>query len=740
MEPELETWNMNSPAPQMAVLYVGARRSEALAKVSGEMRLIDCVIENVARHGFAEILVTGAALEETVHCRRAGKSIGATRARMIEHPAGLGSASALRALPLDDRFLTIDATRFIDANYLSLSAAMTKEDLGATFASTALIAALDRRALEMARDDNLNDLLQCLKERGALTQVDGAPVFLAANDLHGHTRGAAFFDRDNTLIVDRGYTHRIEDLVWTPGAIEAIRRCNDASLYAIVVTNQSGIARGYYGEDDMRAFHAHMQSELRRHGAHIDAFYHCPFHETASDTRFAHANHPDRKPNPGMMRRGAIEWPIDLGRSFLIGDSEIDLEAAAAIDIPGVRVAMGELEAAVKASLAAPKHRPQATPTAALKDRAKQAQGWLFERALPLWWRQGFDHETRAFHERLDADGAAMTVPARIRVQARQTVVYALAGRLGWDGPWREAVEAGAAVLLEKAMRSDGGTRHLLATREARDERRDLYDAAFVILGCAFAAESSRRRDELLAAAERLYLWIETQWRRDGGGFAEGEVVAALPRRQNPHMHLFEALLALFEVTQAPEQMERASNLGRLAVGKLFNSYHGALPEFFAEDWGPAPGEKGRIVEPGHQFEWSWLLDRWRKLGGDDPGDIPQRLRSHGEAYGVDHSTGRVFDSVFIEGSVRARTSRMWPHTERLKANLARYELTAEASAAASAAQAFDALMTYCDTPTPGLWRDHFAGDPATETGALASSFYHVMMALYELIRVAERE
>src|SRR5207237_9096752 len=137
------------------------------------------------------------------------------------------------------------------------------------------------------------------------------------------------------------YTSRPEALLWQPGAIAAIRRCNDSGRLAIVVTNQSGVARGYYTEADVHAFHAQMQTELGRHGAHIDAFYFCPYHGDGVLPEFTHADHPDRKPNPGMLRRALLEWPIDPERSFLVGDTDGDIAAAQAAGLTGWRVDHG---------------------------------------------------------------------------------------------------------------------------------------------------------------------------------------------------------------------------------------------------------------------------------------------------------------------------------------------------------------------------------------------------------------
>ena len=129
-------------------------------------------------------------------------------------------------------------------------------------------------------------------------------------------RPAAFFDRDGVLNVDIGYTHRPEDLVWIPGAREAILELNEAGYLVFVASNQAGIGRGYYGEAQVTEFHARMQDELAEIGAHVDAFYFCPFHEDATVEPYRVANHPDRKPNPGMILRAKREWPIDGVAAF----------------------------------------------------------------------------------------------------------------------------------------------------------------------------------------------------------------------------------------------------------------------------------------------------------------------------------------------------------------------------------------------------------------------------------------
>ncbi|MCX5577568.1 D-glycero-alpha-D-manno-heptose-1,7-bisphosphate 7-phosphatase [Kaistia terrae] len=154
---------------------------------------------------------------------------------------------------------------------------------------------------------------------------------------------AAFLDRDGVINVDHGYTYKPEDMVFIDGARTAIRRLNEAGYLVVVVTNQSGVARGFYSEVDVERFHAHMQAELGKAGAGIDAFYSCPYHPEGTVAEYR-VDHPDRKPKPGMILRAFADLPIDASRSFLIGDRPSDMAAASAAGIPGYRFPGGDLD------------------------------------------------------------------------------------------------------------------------------------------------------------------------------------------------------------------------------------------------------------------------------------------------------------------------------------------------------------------------------------------------------------
>jgi D-glycero-D-manno-heptose 1,7-bisphosphate phosphatase len=173
-------------------------------------------------------------------------------------------------------------------------------------------------------------------------------------------RPAAFLDRDGVLNVDHGYTHRPEQLEWIDGAPEAVRLLNEAGYFVFVVTNQSGVARGYYGEDAVKSLHAHMQRNLAPLGAHIDAFYYCPHHPEGTIKSLAVACR-CRKPGPGMLEQAASEWPIDRDASFMIGDRDEDVAAAQAFNIRGVKFdcRVDSLSALVRREIAARLNRKE---------------------------------------------------------------------------------------------------------------------------------------------------------------------------------------------------------------------------------------------------------------------------------------------------------------------------------------------------------------------------------------------
>jgi D-glycero-D-manno-heptose 1,7-bisphosphate phosphatase len=137
---------------------------------------------------------------------------------------------------------------------------------------------------------------------------------------------ALFLDRDGVINVDRDYVYRIEEFKFLPGIFDLCRSAHDVGLIPIVVTNQAGIGRGYYTEDDYQRITAWMLEQFRSRGINIGRVYHCPFHPTAGIGEYRRESF-DRKPNPGMILRARDDFVLDLADSVLVGDKDSDLEA-----------------------------------------------------------------------------------------------------------------------------------------------------------------------------------------------------------------------------------------------------------------------------------------------------------------------------------------------------------------------------------------------------------------------------
>ena len=163
-------------------------------------------------------------------------------------------------------------------------------------------------------------------------------------------RPAAFLDRDGILNRDTGYVFRREDFQWSEGAVEAAKLLNDSGYLVFVITNQSGVAHGYYDEEAVHELHCWMAAELLHKGAHIDAFYYCPHHPEGTRKEYAVVCE-CRKPKPGLLLAAIREWCVDRERSFLIGDKESDVQAAEAAGVRGLLWRGGNLRDAVEVAL-----------------------------------------------------------------------------------------------------------------------------------------------------------------------------------------------------------------------------------------------------------------------------------------------------------------------------------------------------------------------------------------------------
>jgi len=365
---------------------------------------------------------------------------------------------------------------------------------------------------------------------------------------------------------------------------------------------------------------------------------------------------------------------------------------------------------------------------------------WLLEDAFPMWWVHGADRERGGFHERLHLDGSPTGEPRRARLHPRQMYAYGVADELAWTGAHEEAVQHGLDFFLANYRRPDHLFRTLVAADgSVLDDSAILYDQAFALLGLA-AAYDTLDDEALRESARGLHEELRLQLQNPAGGFAESSSRIA-PLTSNSHMHLLEACLAWMDLDHDARWQATANEIVELALLHFIDPVTGLLREFFDEHWQPAAGDAGRIVEPGHQFEWGWLLLRWVERTGEARGRDPAlRMIQFGESLGVDRERGVAITSLLSDGSVRDPLARLWPQTERIKAACIAAETTRQPEYWAMAAAGARGLMKYLDTPLRGLWRDKMNPDGTfVEEPAPASSFYHIVCAIAELEHTLKR-
>ena len=364
-----------------------------------------------------------------------------------------------------------------------------------------------------------------------------------------------------------------------------------------------------------------------------------------------------------------------------------------------------------------------------ISDVAGEAQSWLLEAAMPLWFERGVDWNGGGFHEHLTFNDLSCGADfKRLRVLARQIYVFSAASRLGFS-EGRRAVEHGVDYLFSKARTAPGEFANRFDRRGSIiDQTLDLYDLSFCLFALAHAHQTLKEtifeREALSTAA-----FIYERMKHKSGGYIES-IPASYPRRQNPHMHLLEAVLAWRAISDEQIFKEISDELVGLFFDKFYCARSGALLEFFDDQLNPPESEGDKLTEPGHHFEWVWLLDSFSQLSRQSLQDYAP-LYHFAKYYGVSPSDGFLFAQLLTSGEARGGRVRLWPHAEWLKAEL----VTKGSERAERVFFAWRALSRFLDCPRPGLWFENYdlAARSFINEPAPASSLYHITLAIETL-------
>jgi mannose/cellobiose epimerase-like protein (N-acyl-D-glucosamine 2-epimerase family) len=364
----------------------------------------------------------------------------------------------------------------------------------------------------------------------------------------------------------------------------------------------------------------------------------------------------------------------------------------------------------------------------------EQACLWAAEQALPLWAISGFQRSTGLFYERLSFDGTPIELAARrLMVQARQIATYSRAILQGYY-QHEFAIDRCLNTLRRRYSGSDGAPGWVFSigpTLQPADPTRDLYAHAFVLYALAWSYRLLNEPYILHWAAELLEV-LDRHFLLEDGSFADSIPPRDSVRRQNPHMHLLEAFLAMAEASGDGQYLERAGALAKFGLTHFLDPQTGLLLEELEADWKPRHPSGCNRVEPGHLFEWSWLLQELGRLSGGFFESEASRFLAFAADHGVEKGAGLIFDAVSETGAVLETHFRLWPHAEAVKA----YEAGPSSAVIENQMQADRYLIRLFDVFAPsrlyGGWFDRIGADGAPLVDHMpASSLYHLMGAIF---------
>lgn len=361
---------------------------------------------------------------------------------------------------------------------------------------------------------------------------------------------------------------------------------------------------------------------------------------------------------------------------------------------------------------------------------------WLTQSLLPGWLARVFDPARPGFVEMLATDGTVTVGDERSTlVTARLTYVFSHAHLVGVPGALAAAGH-GVDFLMRRCRRADGRFSHrCLVDGTPVDARSDFYDLAFVLFSLGWYGRASGDRDAF-AKAEEVMGFLESELAHPAGGFAE-DTLRTLPRRQNPHMHLLEACHALAEASGQARWLARAEALVGLMTTRMRDG-GGALAEFFTDDWELAEGPRGLIREPGHHYEWVWLLAHHARLTGHAAARATAgELFAFAQRHRGRPAHGCVVNEIGPDGAVLDGRALLWPQTEYLKALVARIEFEGDVEAEAALNRHLGLMFARFVDRETGRWVNQIDANGQPVVAPIpVRVLYHLVLACAEIVRV----
>ena len=370
----------------------------------------------------------------------------------------------------------------------------------------------------------------------------------------------------------------------------------------------------------------------------------------------------------------------------------------------------------------------------------EKCKNWLSRDVYPLWSAKGIDKSNGGFVESLTFEGQPMDVPRRAMVQSRQIYSFLTGARLGCVSKdfAHSAALAGTRYMIKNFMQPSGAFIYSInPDGSVKSANPDLYTQAFALFALAQAYSISPTA-EFKDPAKALVKYLYRERKVQAGGFTELDEKGTISYKSNPHMHMFESAVAWMQVDQDQEWKDLGHELVTLALEKFIDPKTHVLGEYFDSHWNHKMENGKFIYEPGHQYEWAWLMFLYQELTGRDLKAVRHNLFQLADKYGTSPSRKIAFDEMWSDYTPKLQSSRFWPQCERIKAAA---RLGTEASAdqkvtyAKAADDALETLFKFFETPMKGLWYDQLsAEDTFNSTTAKASSLYHIVNAIEEYV------